>query len=176
MLRLFNGLVTYKVPSYLPTYLPTLHWQFSLIVPQYFKEKNIQKSQRTKERERETAGTCPIKLTAKYFDAGIVPHIKFCIGPVPALFLFIFVLFNTVDIYKTLPVTGFEPRTSGVGSICFTNWGTTPGQIYIITNFHMLKWLIRLHNGFTKINQYKLHKYLKYFTNVLMQLEDLHLG
>ena len=42
-----------------------------------------------------------------------------------------FRLFNTVDSqqiniwYKSLPMTGFEPRTSGVGSDCSTNWATT---------------------------------------------------
>ena len=40
------------------------------------------------------------------------------------LFLY-FRLFNTVDskcsIYKFLPMTGYEPQTSGIGSNCFTN-------------------------------------------------------
>ena len=51
-------------------------------------------------------------------------------GYVPGLFFLYFRLFNTVDIkqinvrFKSLPITGFELRTSGVGSDCSTNWAT----------------------------------------------------
>ena len=48
--------------------------------------------------------------------------------PFPPSFFFIFVFLITVDskcsIYF-LPMTGFEPRTSGIGSDCSTNWATT---------------------------------------------------
>ena len=45
-------------------------------------------------------------------------------GPFPASFFFIFIFSRqlTVNIqYKFLPMTGFEPRTSGIGSDCSTN-------------------------------------------------------
>ena len=43
---------------------------------------------------------------------------------IPGLFFFIFVfsIQLTVNVrYKFLPMTGFEPRTSGIGSDCSTN-------------------------------------------------------
>ena len=40
------------------------------------------------------------------------------------LFFFIFV-FSTQMFNKSLPMTGFEPRISGVGGDCSTNWATT---------------------------------------------------
>ena len=46
-----------------------------------------------------------------------------------------FRLFNAVDRItnmfdiKVLPMTGFEPRTSGVGSDCSTNWVTTTARL-----------------------------------------------
>ena len=49
-------------------------------------------------------------------------------GQSQPLFLY-FRLFNTVDSknvqYKFLPMTGFEPQTSGVGSDRSTYWATT---------------------------------------------------
>ena len=50
---------------------------------------------------------------------------------IPGLFFFIFVFSVqlTVNIqYKFLPMTGFEPRTSGIGSDRSTNWATTTAQ------------------------------------------------
>ena len=47
------------------------------------------------------------------------------------LFFFYFHLFNTVDsklVISSLPKTGFEPRTSGVGSDHSTNWATTTAR------------------------------------------------
>ena len=50
---------------------------------------------------------------------------------IPGLFFFISSFQYTVDskqmfnINKFLPMTGFEPRTSGIGSDCSTNWATT---------------------------------------------------
>ena len=48
------------------------------------------------------------------------------------LFLY-FRLFNTVDskqlFDKSLPTTGFDPRTSSVGCDRFTNWGTTTARV-----------------------------------------------
>ena len=48
------------------------------------------------------------------------------------LFLY-FRLFNTVDskqmLDKSLPMTGFEPRISGVGGDRSTNWATTTAQL-----------------------------------------------
>ena len=47
---------------------------------------------------------------------------------IPGLFFFIFVfsIQLTVNVrYKFLPMTGFEPRTSGIGSNRSTNWATT---------------------------------------------------
>ena len=51
----------------------------------------------------------------------VLPYV-FKNGPFPASFFFIFVFQYTVDrkqmfnINKFLPMTGFEPRTSGIGS------------------------------------------------------------
>ena len=33
---------------------------------------------------------------------------------------------------KSLPVTGYEPRISGVGDNCSTNWATTTDQDVVI--------------------------------------------
>ena len=52
-------------------------------------------------------------------------------GPLPASFSLFLSFQYTVDSKKMLdlnnflPMTGFEPRTSGIGSDCFTNWATT---------------------------------------------------
>ena len=53
-------------------------------------------------------------------------------GPFTAIFFFIFVfsihswqLTNVQYINKVLPMTGFEPQTSGIGSDHSTNWATT---------------------------------------------------
>ena len=46
----------------------------------------------------------------------------------PGLYFFIFVfsIQLTVNVqYNFLPMTVFEPRTSGIGSACSTNWATT---------------------------------------------------
>ena len=71
---------------------------------------------------------------------------------IPGLFFLYFRLFNTVDseqmFDKSLPMTGFEPRISGVGGDRSTNWATTTAQaafhFYIKSNlsshpsgFHM---------------------------------------
>ena len=51
------------------------------------------------------------------------------------LFLY-FCLFNTVDseyMNKNLPMTGFKPRTSGVGSNRSTHWATTTATYFVIT-------------------------------------------
>ena len=48
--------------------------------------------------------------------------------PIPGFFTFIFCLFNTIKCkcsIQILPMTEFEPWTSGVGSDCSTNWATT---------------------------------------------------
>ena len=53
---------------------------------------------------------------------------------IPGLFFFIFVfsIQMTVNIqYKFLLVTGFEPRTSGIGSDCSTNWATTTANAIV---------------------------------------------
>ena len=54
-------------------------------------------------------------------------------GPFPASFInFVFsILLQLVD--KTLPMLGFGPRISGVGSNCSTNWATTTAQLSIIS-------------------------------------------
>ena len=51
------------------------------------------------------------------------------------LFIYLFRLFNTVQSKQVnkcsiliLPMTGFEPRPSGIGSDCSTNWATTTSQ------------------------------------------------
>ena len=52
--------------------------------------------------------------------------------PIPATFFFIFVfsIYLTENIqYKFLPMTGYEPRTSGVRSDRSTNWATTTFRI-----------------------------------------------
>ena len=43
------------------------------------------------------------------------------------LFLY-FCLLAVIVQYKILPMNGFEPRTSGVGSNCSTNWATTTAR------------------------------------------------
>ena len=55
---------------------------------------------------------------------------------IPGLFFFIFVfsIQLTVNVeYKFLPMTGFEPQTSGIGSDRSTNWATTTTLIYLIS-------------------------------------------
>ena len=60
------------------------------------------------------------------------------------LFLY-FCLFNTVDskcsIYF-LPMTGFEPRISGIGSDCSTNWVTTTtlSMEFLLVELHVTQW------------------------------------
>ena len=48
-----------------------------------------------------------------------VSNVFFLNGPIPASFLFIFVFSTVTSKYnqcKILPMTGFEPRISGIGS------------------------------------------------------------
>ena len=59
---------------------------------------------------------------------------------IPGLFFLYFCLFNTqltankCSIYKYfLPMTGFEPQTSGNRSNCSTNWATTIACTYLFT-------------------------------------------
>ena len=53
---------------------------------------------------------------------------------IPASFSLFSSFQNTIDskqmfnIYKILPMTGFEPRTSGIGSDRSSNWATTTAQ------------------------------------------------
>ena len=55
---------------------------------------------------------------------------------IPGLFFLYFRLFNTVDCKqmfdKSLPMTGFEPRISGVGGNRSTNWATTTALLFIL--------------------------------------------
>ena len=37
----------------------------------------------------------------------------------------------SIYIYKFLPMTGFEPRISGIGSDHSTNWATTTSQLFV---------------------------------------------
>ena len=56
-------------------------------------------------------------------------------GSVSASFLFIFVfsIQFTVNVqYKFLPMTGFKPWTSGIGSDCSTNWATTTAHYFFL--------------------------------------------
>ena len=46
----------------------------------------------------------------------------------PFFFIFVFSIIQFVD--KILPMSGFEPRISGVGSNRSTNWATTTAQSY----------------------------------------------
>ena len=56
-------------------------------------------------------------------------------GPFPVSFSLFLSFQYTVDsiqmfnINKFLPMTGFEPRTSGIGSNCSTNWATTTAPV-----------------------------------------------
>ena len=56
------------------------------------------------------------------------------VGHSQPLFIY-FRLFNTVDnkqmFNKILPMSGVEPRTSGIESDRSTNWATTTSQLYI---------------------------------------------
>ena len=56
-------------------------------------------------------------------------------GPFPASFFFISVFsiqLTINDQFNFLPMTGFEPRTSGIGSNHSTNWITTTAQVCIV--------------------------------------------
>ena len=57
-------------------------------------------------------------------------------GAIPGLFFFIFVfsvqLTVNIDQYKFLPMTGFKPQTSGIGSDRSTNCATTTAQPLIV--------------------------------------------
>ena len=62
----------------------------------------------------------------------VVQNCFFLIRPFPASFSLFSSFQYTVDsiqmfnINKFLPMTGFEPRTSGIGSDRSTNWATQP--------------------------------------------------
>ena len=54
---------------------------------------------------------------------------------IPCLFFFIIVfsIHLTVKVqYKFLPMTGFEPQTSGIGSNHSTNWATTTAHCWLL--------------------------------------------
>ena len=59
-------------------------------------------------------------------------------GPFPATFS-LFSSFQYTDdskqmLYNFLPMTGFEPWTSGIGSDRSSNWATTTAQTFIFYN------------------------------------------
>ena len=67
------------------------------------------------------------------------PPVYFFLKNGPFLASFLFSSFQyTVDIIqmfdinKFLPMTGFEPRTSGIGSDRSTNWATTTSPVYFV--------------------------------------------
>ena len=61
--------------------------------------------------------------------------------------LFFILSFQYSVLYKSLPMTGVKPRTSGVGNNRFTNWATTTApwviSLFSVTIFFnsQLKWL-----------------------------------
>ena len=61
------------------------------------------------------------------------------------LFLFVFV-FTTANINynqcKILPMTGFEPRISGIGSDRSANWATTTGTQLITLEKTIKQWIL----------------------------------
>ena len=65
------------------------------------------------------------------------------------LFFFIFVFFycNVQLVDKILPMLGFEPQISGVGSDCSTNWATTTAQTVAITLYPEFGVSKSLNNG-----------------------------
>ena len=65
----------------------------------------------------------------------------FQMGHTRPLFLYFFVFSihswqktNVQYKYKFLPMTGFEPRTSGIGSDRSTNWATTTTLLYVLNH------------------------------------------
>ena len=79
-------------------------------------------------------------------------------GPFPASFFFISVfsihswqLTNVQYTNKFLPMTGFEPRTSGIGSSRSTNWATTTAQLFKMFTFILNHWIISKHSVFIYI-------------------------
>ena len=67
-----------------------------------------------------TVSNSAMKVSAISADLSI--FLKKWANPGPFFFIFVFSLQLTVNIqYKLLPMTGFEPRTSGVGSNRSTN-------------------------------------------------------
>ena len=78
-----------------------------------------------------TVGTVGIRLLGKDQNSSLFFFFFFKNGPFPASFPLFSSFQYTVDskqmfyINKFLPMTGFEPRTSGIGSDRSTNWATT---------------------------------------------------
>ena len=62
------------------------------------------------------------------------------------------------SIYKSLPTTGFEPRTSGVGSYRSTNWATTTAQVARFSPLWNLLLTILISVSALKIYVLTLHK------------------
>ena len=87
-----------------------------------------------------------VYLLALFMRWGKVERQKFLKRAIPGLFFLYFRLFNTVDKqlnvrYKSLPITGSEPRISGVGSNQSTNWATTTAR-------RKAKFLVAIKNEF----------------------------
>ena len=65
-------------------------------------------------------------------------------GPFPATFSLFLSFKYTVDskqmfnINQFLPMTGFEPRTPGIGSNRSTNWATTTALVMFVYDVHFL--------------------------------------
>ena len=87
-----------------------------------------------KNKEKE-AGNGPFLKNKKIFNCATNLEItEFLKWAIHGLFLFIFVFSLQLTVkkcssYKSLPMTGFEPRTSGVGSDHLTNRTTTTGLL-----------------------------------------------
>jgi len=83
-----------------------------------------------------------------YFRYGFRARIKN--GPSPASFSLFSSFQYTVgskqmfNINKFLPMTGFEPRTSGIGSDRSTNWATTTAQM---SKFSASKYFVKVSNN-----------------------------
>ena len=83
-------------------------------------------------------------------------------GPFPASFSLFSSFQYTVDsiqmfdINKFLPMTGLEPRTSGIGSDRSTNWATFTSQFTIIISFYCQRISLLKH---TIIDFWKFHSF-----------------